>query len=260
MLGLLAWHAGAGERLIYPRHSEGRNPEPYVVELLQLALARSGGDYRLEPSAQPMPQSRAQLRLEQDDPGLQVMWAQSRDDLEETLLPIRIPIYRGLIGWRIPLVSAAHKDLLASVRTLDDLRRLRANGLEVKTSQNYESLFRMLDAGRFEVFPREVVVIDGELEDASRAGLHLAIDQHLALHYPAAFYFFVSRQRPELAEAIRQGLEKAIADGSFERLFERHFKTRLEKLALRQRRIIELKNPYLPGKTPFQREALWYRP
>ncbi|RUG95895.1 transporter substrate-binding domain-containing protein [Pseudomonas aeruginosa] len=274
LFGLPAWHAGAGERVIYPRHSEGRNPEPYVVELLQLALARSGGDYRLEPSAQPMPQSRAQLRLEQDDPGLQVMWAQSRDDLEETLLPIRIPIYRGLIGWRIPLVSAANKDLLASVRTLDDLRRLRfgqrqdwadtpilrANGLEVKTSQNYESLFRMLDAGRFEVFPREVVVIDGELEDASRAGLHLAIDQHLALHYPAAFYFFVSRQRPELAEAIRQGLEKAIADGSFERLFERHFKTRLGKLALRQRRIIELKNPYLPGKTPFQREALWYRP
>ncbi len=55
-------------------------------------------------------------------------------------------------------------------------------------------------------------MIDGELEDASRAGLHLAIDQHVALHYPAAFYFFVSRQRPELAEAIRQGLEKAIAD------------------------------------------------
>ncbi len=155
------------------------------------------------------------------------------------------------------LVSAANKDILASARTLDDLRRLRfgqrqdwadtpilrANGLEVKTSQNYESLFRMLDAGRFEVFPREVVVIDGELEDASRAGLHLAIDQHVALHYPAAFYFFVSRQRPELAEAIRQGLEKAIADGSFERLFERHFKTRLGKLALRQRRIIELKTP-----------------
>ena len=155
-----------------------------------------------------------------------------------------------------PLVGLADK----IIDVVDTGNTLRANGLEVKTSQNYESLFRMLDAGRFEVFPREVVVIDGELEDASRAGLHLAIDQHVALHYPAAFYFFVSRQRPELAEAIRQGLEKAIADGSFERLFERHFKTRLGKLALRQRRIIELKNPYLPGKTPFQREALWYRP
>jgi len=28
LFGLLAWHAGAGERVIYPRHSEGRNPEP----------------------------------------------------------------------------------------------------------------------------------------------------------------------------------------------------------------------------------------
>ncbi|KPD31767.1 MULTISPECIES: substrate-binding periplasmic protein [Pseudomonas aeruginosa group] len=274
LLALLAWHAGAGERLVYPRHSEGRNPEPYVVELLQLALARSGGNYRLEPSPQPMPQSRAQLRLEQDDPSLQVMWAQTRNDLEDALLPVRIPIYRGLIGWRLPLVSTAHKELLAPVRSLDDLRRfrfgqrqdwadtaiLRANGLEVKTSQNYESLFRMLDAGRFEVFPREVVVVDGELEDASRAGLHLAIDEHVVLHYPAAFYFFVSRQRPELADAIRRGLEKAIDDGSFERLFERHFKTLLGKLALQNRRIIELENPYLPKKTPFQRKELWYRP
>lgn len=53
LFGLLAWHAGAGERVIYPRHSEGRNPEPYVVELLQLALARSGGDYRLSPARSP---------------------------------------------------------------------------------------------------------------------------------------------------------------------------------------------------------------
>ena len=90
--------------MIYPRHSEGRNPEPYVVELLQLALARSGGDYRLEPSAQPMPQSRAQLRLEQDDPGLQVMWAQSRDDLEETLLPMLDHLQRQQA--RDPLVRA----------------------------------------------------------------------------------------------------------------------------------------------------------
>ncbi|MDF5980071.1 hypothetical protein P4114_28025 [Pseudomonas aeruginosa] len=28
LFGLLAWHAGAGERVIYPRHSEGRNPNP----------------------------------------------------------------------------------------------------------------------------------------------------------------------------------------------------------------------------------------
>ena len=184
--------------MIYPRHSEGRNPEPYVVELLQLALARSGGDYRLEPSAQPMPQSRAQLRLEQDDPGLQVMWAQSRDDLEETLLPIRIPIYRGLIGWRIPLVSAANKDILASARTLDDLRRLRFGqrqdwadtpipARQRPGGEDQPELREPVPHARcrsLRGLPREVVVIDGELEDASRAGLHLAIDQHVALHYP----------------------------------------------------------------------------
>ena len=94
----------AAEPLTYPQHSSGADPEAYVVELLRQALARSGGDYQLQPSPRPMPQSRAEQSLEQNDGAVQLMWSMTTRAREDVLLPIRIPLYKGLIGWRVPLV------------------------------------------------------------------------------------------------------------------------------------------------------------
>ena len=44
---------------------------------------------------------------------------------EERLQPIRIPIYKGLIGWRVNLLRQTDSQLLSHVRTLDDLKALR---------------------------------------------------------------------------------------------------------------------------------------
>jgi ABC-type amino acid transport substrate-binding protein len=262
------------ETLTYPRHSSGADPEAYVVELLRLALARSGGDYQLQPSPKAMPQSRAEQSLEQNDGVVQLMWTMTTRTREEILLPVRIPIYKGLIGWRVPLVRREDKGWLAQVQGVEDLkpmrfgqradwpdtRILRDNGLQVITSQSYESLFRMLDAGRFDLFPREVVVVWDEQARASEAGLALEVDEHIVLHYPTAFYFFTSRARADLAGAIERGLEAMIADGSYEQLFQQHHGATLQRAGLEKRRVIELENLDLPAKTPFDREELWYRP
>ncbi|MEO4046652.1 hypothetical protein AAFN46_06110 [Pseudomonas sp. CAU 1711] len=262
------------ETLTYPLHSEGVDPEAYVVEMLHQALARSGGDYRLQPSPRPMPQSRAEQSLEQNDGVVQLMWAMTTRAREQILLPIRIPLYKGLIGWRVPLVRREDKDWLSRVQSLADLkpmrfgqradwpdtRILRDNGLQVITSQSYDSLFRMLGAGRFDLFPREVVVVWNEQAEAAREGLELEVDEHIVIHYPTAFYFFTSRARADLATAIERGLEAMIADGSYEALFQQHHGATLERARLAQRRVIELENHDLPAQTPFQREELWYRP
>ncbi|MBB2496264.1 substrate-binding periplasmic protein [Aquipseudomonas ullengensis] len=264
----------AGELLTYPRHSEGENPEAYVVELLRQALDKSGAGHRLQASDKPMPQSRAQLSLEQNDGHLQVMWTMTTREREQNLLPVRIPIYKGLIGWRVALVREEDRDWLASVRNLAQLKPmrigqradwpdthiLRSNGLQVITSQSYDSLFRMLDAGRFDLFPREVVVAHDEQQRASAAGLKLVVDSHIVLHYPSAFYFFTSRARADLAADLQRGLEAMIADGSFDRLFEQYHGEHLRKARLDQRQVIELQNPDLPEQTPFERSELWYRP
>lgn len=264
----------AAELLTYPRHSQGTNPEAYVVDLLQLAIDHLPQQYLLQASPTPMSQSRAQLNLENADPQLQVMWAMTTREREAKLLPIRIPIYKGLIGWRVNLLRATDAQRLSQVKNLNELKSilfgqrhdwpdtplLRANGLQVVTSPSYESLFNMLAAKRFDAFPREVVTAWQEQARAVANGQALVVDAHVVLHYPTALYFFTSRQRPELAEDIRLGLEAAIADGSFAALFERHHGATLRQARLAERRVIELHNPELPSATPFDRAQLWYQP
>lgn len=162
----------AGERLVYPRQSSAAAPEAYVFELLRQALDKSGAGHQLQPSTRDMPQSRAEQALEQNDGSLQVMWAMTSREREQVLLPIRIPLDKGLIGWRVALVREEDRHWLQTIRQLADLKPmrfgqrsdwpdtaiLRSNGLQVVTSQNYANLFRMLNAGRFDLFPREVVV------------------------------------------------------------------------------------------------------
>lgn len=266
--------AQALERLNYPLHSEGVDPEAYALALLKAALERSPGRYELHPTPKPMAQSRALLAIEHDSKSVQVMWTMTTREREERLLPIRIPIYRGLIGWRVLLQRSADAEQLAQVQTLQQLQGfnfgqrhdwpdtaiLRANGLKVVTSQNYPGLFQMLAAGRFDLFPREVVVAWQEQALAKERGLDLSVDPYLLLHYPSAFYFFTSRQRPDLAADIERGLEAMIADGSFQRLFEQYHGDTLRQAKLHSRRIIELQNPDLPPATPFNRKELWFQP
>ncbi|GHD80924.1 hypothetical protein ACFSQE_13645 [Vogesella fluminis] len=81
---------------------------------------------------------------------------------------------------------------------------------------------------------------------------------YLVIRYPTAFYFFVSPHQPELAALLQRGLELAVADGSFEQLFQRHFGNTLKRLHLDRRRIIDLPNPLLSAATPLSRAELWY--
>lgn len=264
----------ATEQLSYPLHSDGVDPETYALALLTAALERSPGRYQLQPTPMPMAQSRALLAIEHDSKNVQVIWTMTTREREERLLPIRIPIYRGLIGWRVVLQRQADAGQLAAVQDIAALKQfsfgqrhdwpdtaiLRANGLQVITSQHYQGLFQMLDAGRFKLFPREIVVAWQEQARAAANGLHLSVDEHLLLHYPSAFYFFTSRNRPDLASDIERGLEAMIADGSFQSLFEQYHGDTLRQAKLHNRRVIELHNPDLPPATPFNRKALWLQP
>ncbi|MDZ4334820.1 MAG: hypothetical protein U1A62_14265 [Pseudomonas sp.] len=256
--------------LRYPRRADGDEFRSlYALAQLQLALDKAGSPLRLEPSHYSMEQERALVNLEHND-RLDVAWSMTSIEREQRLLPVRIPLDKGLFGWRIALLPKSRAQLLKNVRTLDDLRQfsagqghdwpdsaiLRSHGLPVKVSSNYGSLFRMLQAQRFDYFPRSVIEIWDELEHPRAR--QLIVDPHVLLHYPTALYFFFSRKRPELAETVRIGMEKAIADGSFERLFQQHFAASLQRAQLDQRQLIELHNPLLPSATPVQRRELWF--
>lgn len=263
--------AAQGE-LRYPRAPQGDEFRPrYALALLQLALDKAGSPLRIKPSRHPMEQERALLNLEQGT-AVDVVWTMTSIEREQRLLPVRIPIDKGLYGWRIAFVQKSRSELLSNIGNLAELGQLRAgqghdwpdttilrrHGLPVEVSSNYDSLFLMLRAERFDYFPRAVLEARDELSHLNAEDL--ALDRHLALHYPTALYFFFARERPELADTVRQGLERAIADGSFEALFQQYHDADLALAHLHQRKVIELDNPLLPALTPLQRPELWYRP
>lgn len=191
---------------------------------------------------------------------------------EKQLLPVRIPLLKGLMGLRFLVVREQDLKRFAHIRHLAQLRELTAgqgedwpdtevlrfNGLVVKTNVTYRSLFSQLEQARFDYLPRGFNEPFDELE--TRQDMRLVIEPRLALLYPAASYFFVSRDNQALATRIQQGLEIAIEDGSFDELFfnHPHNKEAFDKLNLEGRIIFKLASPVLPDKTPLGNAKLWY--
>jgi hypothetical protein len=257
--------------IIFPRPLQDNDPRnDYPVALLRLALEKAGTPYQLKFAPVIMTQDRALLEIARGNGGVDIIATMTSRERETNMLAVRIPIDKGLYGWRIPLVRGDHPDLFADVRDLAGLRLLRCgqghdwpdtgilrgNGVPVSASSSYESLFSMLAAGRIDYFPRAVIEIGPE----AAAHPALVIDSHVAIYYPTAFYYFVNRHNTQLADAVKRGLEAAIADGSFERLFNQHFGAALRQARLDQRRVIELVNPLLPDGLPREHRELWFTP
>ncbi|NRR30791.1 transporter substrate-binding domain-containing protein [Oxalobacteraceae bacterium] len=267
---LAGWPCLVHASTIYMPRGESVEDErgDFAFELLNLALKKSGADLQVKPTETRMPQSRAIVELAAGNGRVHIVATMTSRQRERQLLPIRIPLTRGLIGWRIALLRAEQRDLLRDVRLLSDLKHfsvaqghdwpdmdiLHHNGLNAYPVANYDGLFGMLKAGRIDWLPRSANEIWGE------AARHptLAIDPYLVLHYPAADYFFVNRNNAALAEQVRRGLELALADGSYEQLFLLHYGALIRRANFDQRRVIELSNPLLTRETPLARKELWF--
>lgn len=249
--------------------SRGDGNAHYAIAMMKLALDTLGADYTLNISEGTLTSARQQQDAE--DGVIDVIWAATTRDIEQRLLPIRIPLYKGLLGHRIFIVHKDNKDLFAGVTRFDQLTRfvfgqgkgwpdtdiMRHNGLEVETG-SYEGLFLMADGKRFDAFPRGVNEPWGEIE--KRPGLDLTVDQNLMFVYRMPFYLFVSPKRPELARMLEDGLMQAIENGSFDELMMQDPMVQMviEQGNLASRRVFELENPNLPAATPVDNPALWF--
>jgi len=243
----------------------------YPISLLKLALSKSGASYQAQASKHDMPQWRT-LRHVQMGKELDVVWTFTTPERERDLLPIRIPIDRGLLGWRLLLIKATDADQFAQFDNVEQLRVLRsgqghdwpdfpilrANGFNVSPSSSYQGLFAMLARGRIRYFPRSLTEIESEVQSHQQQGLVIA--PRWVLNYPAPLYFFVQKEKTSLAAAIERGLLMAMKDGSMRQLFLQHFGAAIKQAKLDQRSVVRLNNPYLSAETPLQRSEFWFSP
>ena len=205
---------------------------------------------------------------------LDVMWSMTSQSLEQDYQAVYIPLFRGLLGMRLAIVTQKNKELFKHVSSIADLKRFRAgqgktwpdttilkeNGLNVVTTLKYPNLFPMLEGGRFDYFPRGVNEPWDEI--ANYHDLNLTVDPYILLKYTAPLYFFVAKENTQLAQKLTQSLNKMIKDGSFNRMFfdDSQVQMVLQKANLKQRLIIPLSNPNLSSITPLSRTELWFDP
>src|SRR5690554_750726 len=245
--------------------ASSREQNMFCHDLLVLILERTEktfGPCKIVEMEDELTRERSAVRISSDQ-GIDLYWASTTIDREAMLRPVRIPLLKGLMGYKIFLINKDSQKAFAKVTNLPQLRQFRAgqgadwpdveilsnSDIPVSVSANYESLFKMLSAKRFDFFPRGANQILSELRH--NQDKDLMIEPRLALTFPSPVYFFVSKENEALAKRIEQGLQEMIADGSYDEFFYRHplIKETITNLHLQARKIIAIPNPLLPPDT-----------
>ncbi len=245
-------------------------PQRLLVEALDRTTDRYG-DVRIAQAFATVSRDRTKLLLEEGR-YLHVIAEVPRPGWEEDLIPIYIPLRKGLQGYRLFFINRELQPLMDKVETLDDLKRfstgsgaqwsttliLEKAGFDVVTGHDYQTMFDMFSLRRFQTFSRGINEIFFEFDTMSDKYPDMYIETGLALHVPLPVYFFVTPTKPKLAERIELGLREMIADGSFDQLFMEYHGDLIRRANLDNRKIFRLDNPNLGNLTPLANPKLWY--
>lgn len=263
-------------RLPLPR-SQYDISHQYYVGLLRLALQKAA-------KGRDLPRLLTSSKVEQAD-GIKalteqklidVFWVGTDRQKEQQLRAIKIPLERGLMGFRKFTIVRTTKNQLDQIHNLADLKKLRAcvgsdwpdrailehAGLPILAVAQYEELFAQLAAGACDYFPRGLH--EGKAELSLRAGHYpqLVRYQDIMLHYPFAVYFFTSPDNEALAQWIEEGLELLIQSGELLSYMQQHPLTR-HVFPLSQYQAsswITLENPILDQPKTMALPRYWFLP
>ena len=248
----------------------------YPTRLLARILEITTDEYGpvlLETNGLSMSRSRA-LNALIEGKQLHVMAEAPKPDWNEQLLCVRIPIRKGIQGYRIFLTKNEFTPILDSISSFDEFKALPTGsgeqwsttrvleeaGFNVIKGIDYEGLFGMLIRNRFMTFGRGINEVFTEYEERHTKLNDLAIDERFLLYIPLPTYFFVTPRQVELKNRIEIGLSMLIESGEFESIFQAEFGALIEQAQLDKRILFSIPNPNLTSEDPLDREQFWYHP
>ncbi|MEM9102974.1 MAG: hypothetical protein AAGB12_11695 [Pseudomonadota bacterium] len=259
--------------VIFPKALGRDQKNSYPYQLIGLALEKAKVKAEITLSKNYISDEVAHLILSKNEKTISVMYSGTRQVLEDTLLPVRIPIFGGLLGYRLFFINKNDELQFSQIKTLKDLQKkvagqgkfwpdvsiLRAAQLQVRTAP-YHQLFKWVQQREIDYFPRGISEIFGEYERRKNEFPLLSIEPNIILVYPLTSFYFVSRQNPELHALIERGLKQAHRDGSFKAFFNDHPETQkiLKRSNIKQRIKIHINNPELTHETRNIPRVYWY--
>ena len=223
------------------------------------------GAYQINPGFF-IPEDRQLELMEKKSDRLNVMIRETNAEFEKKFEPVRIPIDRNLIGYRILLIAKEKQKEFSKVQSLSDLKKFRfvqgagwgdiqilqKAGLQVQSELYYDDLFKNTARKKYDALPRGLTEVQNEQIRYSALHPQLVTESKLLLYYPLPTYFWF-HQSPEgkkLAQRVTKGMKKMIASGVYDKLFQSHFSEQLKALDLKKRLFISIENPYLPTNPP----------
>lgn len=252
-------------KIVLPK-SESDVRYSYYLDLLKLSLDKTSskyGSYKFETEFADVTRQRLATYLADGSPYVDVIWTGTNIQREEIMLPVRIPLLKGLKGYRLLIINKDREKEFDKIDSINDLKKLiavqgvdwpdkdilLANGFKIETNPNYNGMFLMVENKRVDYFPRAINEPFEELR--LRPDLNLTIAKKVMIYYPLPNYFFVNIKKPELRNRVEEGLNIAIKDGSFDKIFYNHpsNKELFQKVNFKNMRIFKVENPYLTQET-----------
>lgn len=191
---------------------------------------------------------------------------------ESALITIRIPIRKGLLNYRLLLANKSELNKFEGIETLEQLKKLKVglvdrwitsdilelNQFNLLRIPDYDSLFRMLMAKRYDYSVRGANEIYSEINYNQPDGADFAVVPHIGLYINSPTYLFISKRHPKLAKRIEVGFESMLKNGQFDEIFYKWHQDSIDKANLKGRKFINIENPLLTNNTPINRPELWF--
>ncbi|WP_299795601.1 transporter substrate-binding domain-containing protein [uncultured Shewanella sp.] len=244
----------------------------YYIDLINKVLSHTEaefGEAMVVESSLSISQKRAFSELNQGN--IDLFWSGTNTQRERDYQAIRVPLFGGLLGMRVPVIRAEQVQEFTQIVMAGQLKALIAcqgdhwpdsdiledNGYRVERVSRFELMYSMLRQGRCDYFPRGLPEVYAEVEQIGASDL-VAFDSIL-LSYRFPMYLFVSKDSDRLAVRLEQGLLELAETGELKAFMERHPVTRMLFPLSRYKgaKIFVLENRSLSASTPLNNQALW---
>lgn len=261
--------------VVYQKLDHGNTRYDEYIETIQTALEKTKktyGDFELKQSEVVTSELRAIVDTK-NGINQNITWCGSNGKYEEELIPIYIPLGKGILGYRVFLITKDNAENFSKIKTLQDLREYKVghgfdwgdlpiyeyNKLPFETG-HYEGLFAMLNAGRFDYFSRGIKEAYKEFDERKKKYPNMRIEENVLLYYPWPFILYVSPKFPKIAQRVETGMRIMIKDGTFDKIFFKYNADAIRKAKLKSRTLIKMENPFLTPKFKAIDKSLYYDP
>jgi hypothetical protein len=226
-----------------------------ILNLLQLSLSKVIKNACYQQVSGIFTEARKSILIEKGF--VDIQWASSGAFSNSLLLPINIPIFKGILGYRVLVIRQGEQYRFDNINSINDLKSmfagqgefwgdtaiLKSAGLSVVTTTQGRRLWYMLNKKRFDYLP---LAVHEPWEDiALRPELKLTVEEKLMLVYPMALLFYVNQNNQQLYQAISKGMNIAMNDGSYHELLKKSdmFRAASKYANISNRKMIFIDNP-----------------